>query len=149
MDGIRNIEELEKKMDGVYDLNEVDDCRKIIGVMLRSIREKDILAQQYQDRLKMLSIMVVNENLKAKEKAQEFLSGVGKSKSEVMGFLLGIAETMKAATEMETKEIIDEVTHTVWSTMDMSSRESAVLGELIERMRKNCKSTEFRNSLGI
>ena len=72
MGGVRNIEELQERLDGVYDLNQADDCRKMIGVLLRSIREKERLGQQLQNQLKTLALMVVNENPEARDKANVF-----------------------------------------------------------------------------
>lgn len=136
MDGVRTIEELEEKLDGVYDLNQVEDCRKVIEVLLRSIQEKSVSAQQNQDRLKTLAIMVINGNPEAREKAKEALAISGNTKREVFDFLMGMVNTSKEATALTTKQLISEVTDTVWSELNMSGRESAVLGEMIFRMKK-------------
>lgn len=136
MDGVRNIEELQEKLDGVYDLHQAEDCRKVIDVLLRSAREKAVAGQQAQDRLKMLAIMVLNGNPEAREKAKEALAGSGKSKKEVMDFLMSMVNTGAQANALSTKQLISEVTDTVWAGLDMASRESAVLGELIYRTKK-------------
>lgn len=136
MDGVRTIEELQGKLEGVYDLERVEDCRKVIGVLLRSIVEKAAAGDQAQERLKMLSLMVINGNPEARDKAREVMAGSGKTKKEVMDFLMSMAGTMHAAEGLTNKQLIAEVTDTVWGTLDMSSRESAVLGELIYRAKK-------------
>lgn len=136
MDGVKTIEELQAKLAGVFDLSEVDDCRKIIGVLLRSMGEKESSSQSCQNNLKMLAMMVVNGNPEARDKATEVLTGSRKSKNEMWDFLVGMAKTMEQATSMTTEQIISEVMEKVWSPLDMSSRESAVLGELIFRTRK-------------
>ena len=136
MDGARNIEELQTKLDGVYDLTQVDDCRKMIEVLLRSIRDRDTTAQQAQDRLKMLALMVTNDNPEAKDKAREALSNSGKSKAAVWDFLMKMVRTMEAAEAMPTEQLLSEVMNTIWAEFDMSSRESSILGELIYRVKK-------------
>jgi translation initiation factor 2 alpha subunit (eIF-2alpha) len=139
MNCARNIDELQEKLDGVYDLLKVDDCRKMIDVLLRSILDKSNCLEQTQNQLKMLALMVVNDNPNAIEKAREVMAGSGKSKAELMDFLMGMANTMKEAEGMTNKQIISEVTDMIWSGLDSSSRESAVLGEMIHRM-KECSS---------
>jgi len=135
MGGVRNIEELQERLDGVYDLNQADDCRKMIGVLLRSIREKERLGQQLQNQLKTLALMVVNENPEARDKAREALAKSGKTKAEVFDFLMNMAKTMDAAEAMSNDQLVSEVTNLVWAGLDMSSRESSVLGEMIHRMK--------------
>ena len=135
MNCARNIDELQEKLDGVYDLLKVDDCRKMIDVLLRSILDKSNCLEQTQNQLKMLALMVVNDNPSARDKACEVMAGSGKSKAELMDFLMGMANTMKEAEGMTNKQIISEVTDMIWSGLDISSRESAVLGEMIHRMK--------------
>lgn len=136
MNGARTIEELQEKLDGVYDLEKVEDCRKVIGVLLRSIRDKDNTAQSSQDQLKMLAIMILNGNPESREKAREVLAGTGKTKKEVMAFLMSMAGTMKEAEVMPNKQLIAEVTDAIWAGYDMASRESSILGEMIFRYKK-------------
>jgi hypothetical protein len=135
MNGARTIEELEEKLDGVYDLNQVNDCRTVIEVLLRSLREKSESAQKDQDDLKMLALMVVNDKPDAREKAKGVLAPVQKDKKEVVDYLMGMVETTKLAKEMSTEQLILEVTNTVWADLNMSGRESAMLGELLFRMK--------------
>jgi hypothetical protein len=132
----KTIEQLQEKLDGVYDLTQAEDCRKVIEVLLRSISETKANGQQMQDQLKMLALMVVNGNPEARDKAREALATQGKSKAEVVEFLMSMARTMDQATALSTKELVTEVTDTVWASLSMESRESAVLGELIYRMKK-------------
>jgi translation initiation factor 2 alpha subunit (eIF-2alpha) len=138
----RNIDELQEKLAGVYDLLKVDDSRKMIDVLLRSILDKSNCLEQTQNQLKMLALMVVNDNPNAIEKAREVMAGSGKSKAELMDFLMGMANTMKEAEGMTNKQIISEVTDMIWSGLDSSSRESAVLGEMIHRMKEYSSYSE-------
>ena len=142
MNCARNIDELQEKLDGVYDLLKVDDSRKMIDVLLRSILDKSNCLEQTQNQLKMLALMVVNDNPNAIEKAREVMAGSGKSKAELMDFLMGMANTMKEAEGMTNKQIISEVTDMIWSGLDSSSRESAVLGEMIHRMKEYSSYSE-------
>ena len=136
MDGVRSVEELQERLEGVYDLNRAEDCWKVIGVLLRSVRQEKATAQQAVDRLKTLALMVVNENPAVRDKAREAIAGSGKSKKELFDFLMDMAKTMDSASELSNKQLVGEVTDTIWAELDMSSRESAVLGELIYRMKK-------------
>jgi hypothetical protein len=79
--------------------------------------------------------MVVNENPEARDKAREALVKSGKTKAEVYDFLMDMAKTMQDAEDMAEWQLISEVTG-IWAGLDMSSRESAVLGEMIYRMKK-------------
>jgi hypothetical protein len=135
MDGVRNIEELQTRLDGVFDLGNVDDCRKMIDVLLRSIKEKDMAAQQSKDRLKLLSLMVINDNPDAKAKAREAMALSGSSKKEVSNFMSDMVGMMNLADSMTTKQIITYVIENIWMEYDMSGRESAILGEMIRRMK--------------
>ena len=136
MNAARDIEELEKKLDGVYDLTRTEDCRKIIGVLLRSIRERNEVCQQDRQSLKMLSMMVLNGNPRARTKAQESMVTFKRAPGEVLGFLMGMCRTMNEAEKLTTEKLITEVMNSVWSNLDASSRESALLGELVYRMKK-------------
>ena len=136
MNCARNIDELQEKLDGVYDLSNVDDCRKMIDSLLRSILDKSMCIEQSQNQLKLLALMVVNGNPDAVEKAKDVMAGSGKSKTELLDFLMGMASTMKEAEGMTNKQVISEVTDMIWAGFDISSRESAVLGEMIHRMKK-------------
>jgi hypothetical protein len=136
MDGIKNIGELQEKLDGVYDLEQLEDCRKMIDVLLRSIREKEMVALRSQDQLHILALMVVNRNPEAREKALEVTSGSEKPKVKVIDFLTSMADTMKSSEAMTNEQLITAVTDKIWMGLDMSSRESAVLGEMIFRIKK-------------
>ena len=133
---ITTIEELEAKLDGVLDLNDVTDCRKMIGTLLRSIRDKEQAAQRMQDQLKSLAIMVLGDKPEAHEKAREIVAGAKSSAPNLLGFLYQMAQTMADAEKMPDKQLIDEVMNTIWANYDMSSRESSILGEMIERMKR-------------
>jgi hypothetical protein len=80
--------------------------------------------------------MVMNGNPEARDKAREALVVQGKSKVEVLEFLLRMAKTMDQAESLSNKELIAEVTDTIWAQLTMDSRESAVLGEMIHRAKK-------------
>ena len=136
MDGIRTLDELQEKLDGVFDLNQADDCQKVIETLLRTIRDRDEAAQKAQDDLKMLALLVMNESLEARIKAKEIMTVSKKGKSGVGEFILKMFNSMIDATKLSNKQIIEEVTSKIWGSLDMSSRESAVLGELLLRSKK-------------
>jgi len=116
-------------------LGNVDDCRKMIDVLLRSIREKNMAAQQSKDRLKLLALMVINDNPEAKAKAKEAMALSGCSKKEVSNFMSNMVGMMNLADSMTTKQIITYVLENIWMEYDMSGQESAILGEMIRRMK--------------
>lgn len=136
MDGVMNIDELQDRLDGVYDLNQVDDCRKMIEILLRSVREKTALEKQCRDNLKMLALMVINGNPEARELAKEAMAGSGKSKKDVVDFLKQMALRIKEADDMTNHQLIQDVIDSVWSGLSLNSHESAVLGEMISRTKK-------------
>jgi cytochrome c556 len=136
MDRVRTIEELQDKLDGVYDLETVDDCRKIISMLLRTEFDRDVLFKQSQDKLKNLAIMVVNENPQEKDQAREALSKSGKSKRSLMSFMTDMSKEMDSASSITNNQLITAVTDQIWSVFDISSRESSILGEMIERLKK-------------
>jgi len=80
--------------------------------------------------------MVMNGNPRARTKAQESLVPFKRAPGEVLGFLMGMCRTMNEAEKLTTEKLITEVMNSVWSSLDASSRESALLGELVYRMKK-------------
>ena len=136
MDGVRTLDELQEKLDGAFDLSQAEDCHKVIETLLRTIRDRDAAAQKAQDDLKMLALMVMNENLEARAKARDVMTGSKKGKVGVGEFILKMFASMTDANGMTNKQLVSEVTGKIWGSLDMSSRESAILGELLFRMKK-------------
>jgi hypothetical protein len=127
---------LQDKLDGVFDLNQTEDCQKVIETLLRTVRDREQAAQKSQDDLKMLALMVMNENPEARRKALDVMTVSKKGKSGVGAYIMRMFNTMTEAKEMTNKQLLSEVTGKIWGCMDMSSRESAILGELLFRTKK-------------
>lgn len=136
MDGARTLDELQEKLDGVFDLNRADDCQKVIETLLRTVRDRDSVTQKAQDDLKMLALMVINDNPEVRTRARESVMGHSKGKVSVGEYILKMFTSMTDANGMTNKELISEVTGSIWGSLDMSSRESAILGELLFRTKK-------------
>jgi hypothetical protein len=136
MKNMKTIEELQEKLGESFDLDQVEDCRKIIGVLLRANKEKEDYAQKACDDLRMLALMVLNGNPEAKDKAQEAMAGVKKEKKNAEDLILDMMSSMGEASEMTNRKLIQAVTEYVWANLNMASRESSILGEMIHRMKK-------------
>jgi hypothetical protein len=135
MDAAKNIEDLKDKLDGVFDLDKLEDCQRIVGVLLRSIQSEKKAGQQSLSDLRTLAIMVIGDNPKARDKARDVMSVAKKNPSQVYNFLMEMARTMQEAQAMKDEELINAVMDKIWSGFDGASMESALLGELVNRMK--------------
>ena len=131
-----DIKKLQEKLEGVTDFDNPEDCKRIIEMLLRDLERANGRAEGNATRLKMLAYLVSKNKSKAKEKAEEILSGVQKSKVEVWDMLMGMSNEMGRAESLDDRELLDDVHGNVWGELPMDSRESAVLEELIRRYKK-------------
>jgi len=128
------IEELREKLEGVYDLGNALDCEAVIRMLLRDLDGANRRAETATDKLKVLAFMVSQGKPETRERAQEILAGSGK-KEEVWDFLMEMCEEIRRAEAMSAEDLGEDVLNRVWSEMDMQTRESAILAELIRRFR--------------
>jgi len=75
------IEQLQEKLEGTYDLNDLADCQSVIRMLLRDLDMANARAQRAATDLKSLSFMVNTGNPKASEKAEDVLAGMPKWKT--------------------------------------------------------------------
>jgi len=137
MDGIENFEDLQEKLNGVFDLNRIEDCYKIINTLLISLKNEKQAGQKHLDALRSLAFMVIKNNPQAREKACDIMSSKKQDNHKVYNFLMDMVNTINKAQGMTNEELIDAVMDKVWSGFDGASLESALLEELVLRMRKS------------
>ena len=131
-----DFELLEKKLDGIYDFNDIADCQSVIRILVRDLRNSRMQAEKNEQDLKMLALLVSNKRDKqAAGKAKEVLVG-SKPKTNIIDYLKRMSGSIKDAMEMDDTQLLDEVTNRVWADLDYESIESAVLEELMHRYNK-------------
>ena len=132
------LEELQEVVGEDYDLTKVEDCRTLIGILLKGIEAHQAQAKTAHGKLKLLSVHCVKDRHDAARKfAEGVLEGVElRGEAEVLEELLGMCDEIRAAESLEDGALIDEVMTDVWGELPFTSRESAVLEELIRRYKK-------------
>jgi hypothetical protein len=135
------LEKLQKNLDGVYDLRDTADCHAMIRFLLRDLDGSKAREKQAREKLKSLAASVLSDSFDAKEKARNVLSASGgkEDSTNAIKFILRMGEMMKAAEDMTNEQLSEEVLDKVWANLDMSSRESAVLGEMMARFKEEPK----------
>lgn len=131
-----NIDQLEEKLGGTFDLKDVGDCRKVIKTLLRDLELASKRSEKMATERRMLAFMVSRNKSSAKKKADEILKGSPKKTgSELLGFLSRMSQEADFAKGLDDKQLVEEVLRTVWGDLDMDGRASAVMEELIERFK--------------
>ena len=131
------VEQLQEKMDGVYDFNDITDCQSVIGMLLRDIELSHLREEQTAHDLKTLAGAVKNDFSKADELAEAALASKRKSPVQVFNFLRQMASEVNRSEKLSDVELTDEVLTLVWGGLDMDGRPSAVLEEMINRFKKH------------
>jgi hypothetical protein len=132
------LKELQEKLAGVYDLTTSIDCQAVIRMLLR---DADIIrteAEAIRKQVNFLAFLVVENSPSVKDTARRILSKNNikvKSPAEMMDFLMRMGEEDKRAEKLS-KEELEEESYKIWGNYNMDSRESAVIGELIQRFKK-------------
>ena len=134
------LEGLRKKLEGTYDLDKAEDCQKVIQVLLRGSDQANQTASKARAELKALALDVVNERFEAKDRAAKVLTAKDDNEeprergpAEVMDFLSKMANEMTRAEAMTNEELKSEVLNGLWANLDMHSRDSALLSEMVRR----------------
>jgi len=131
------IEQLQEKLEGTYDLNDLADCQSVIRMLLRDLDMANARAQRAATDLKSLSFMVNTGNPKASEKAEDVLAGMPKRSGErVMDTLRRMSSEISRAEDLPNEQLTDEVFREVWGNLDFDGRPSAVLEEMIHRFKR-------------
>ena len=128
------MEGLEDSLMGVFDLKDAGDCRTVIKTLLRDLNAARGREAKAVEETKTLALMALNMSPDLQRKAREVVVDASKSKGrDVMAFLLEMAGEMDKAKDMDDERLAQEVLDRVWGSFDMRGKESALLGELLER----------------
>ena len=132
-----DIRELQDKLIGVYDFTNALDCQAVISMLLKDLEIEKKTTQILSGELKTLATAVVDEKPEAISKATVITGGGSRTRSKVsvMGFLERMSLKMTEAESM-TDEQLREALLQIWAEYDMDSKESSVLGEVLERLKK-------------
>jgi hypothetical protein len=130
-----SLEQLQQKLEGVFDLTSAVDCQSVIRALLRDLdraRGEDAAAQA---KLRILASLVSNGKPSAKEVAQGVLEKTEKrSPEDVMDFLFCMCDETTRAEKLDDKDLVSDAVK-AWAELDMHSRESAVIDELTQRFK--------------
>jgi len=136
------LEGLRKRLEGTYDLDKAEDCQRVIQVLLRGSDKANRTASEARSELQALALDVVNDRLEAKEKAAKVLTDKDKANeprergpAEVMDFLNTMSEEMGKAEGLSDRKLYEEIINGLWANLDIHSRDSAQLGELMRRFK--------------
>lgn len=131
-----NIEALQEKLEGVFDMHSAEGCRSVIASLLSNIEILETAKQDAERRLKVLALLVTGDKPNAKEVAWKTVEKIKKkSPSGLMDFLFRMCDEADKAEKLGDEGLLSESVR-VWAEFDMHSRESAVLDELIQRYKK-------------
>lgn len=72
-----NIDKLQQKLEGVFDLNSVEDCRSVITSLLNNLKAEEMAKENAENRLKALASLVSDGKPNAKEVAQSIAAEAG------------------------------------------------------------------------
>ena len=88
-DGKDMVRELEERLGGAYDLDASDDCRAIIGLLMRDLDEANVRERETNGSLKTLSLMVMNMNPAMRKEAIKTLEVTIDNKNKVVQLFTG------------------------------------------------------------
>lgn len=135
--GVKNLDGLREKLEGVFDLDTLEDCHKIIGAILRSNNDKTKNLEDAKSRLNVLAWLVINGNPKALADAEDIVNiSRDKRKSNVLEVLNVMASSMANTEGLNDEKLVEAMFDKVYPNFDISSEESAILDELILRFKK-------------
>ena len=141
MEDVLAYDVLQEKLGDAYDLTSVFDCRKMISILLKANSDKEELCRHTMNKLRGFAVMVMDANTgKSKDAflyntAMDILDGENTRKNN-------LAEMVKygiESKELEDSKLVDLVVENIWGLFGLSTRESALLGEMIERFGAKIK----------
>ena len=132
--------ELQDKLGGVYDLTDIVDCQSVIRMLLTDMKREKARTEDMWQKLQGLADRVllsdeIEDGLRKMAYEVRNVKGVKRTKQAVVEFLMKMSEFMGEADKMSDDELISACME-VWSNLDMDSKESAVVEELMERFKK-------------
>lgn len=128
-----SFEELQEKLGDVFDFNSADDCKKVITMLVRDLKVARHRIEKLEHDSKLLAALVLNHKDEMNDQAKEVLNMGKKGEVNIIEFMTTMSQTMEEAEKMDDETLIGEVLNQVWGNFDVSSLESALLGELIGR----------------
>ena len=131
--------ELQEKLNGVYDLTDVVDCQSIIRMLLLDMRRERSRTEVVWSKLQELSRLVIDSK-GCEPEIQCYAHGVlkernGTTKHDAVDYLRRVCELAKQTSALDDRQLIDDAID-VWGRINMDTKESAVIEELIERYRQ-------------
>ena len=145
------LEKLQESLDGVYDLRDTVDCHAVIRFLIRDLEGSKAREKQAREGFKSLAASVLaGDTIESKEKARDALSPSANKEDRVNAakFLLRMGKMMKSAEEMNDEQLSEEVLNRIWSNLDMSGKESAMLGEMLARFKLKSENANVESGAG-
>lgn len=130
------IEKLQENLRGTYDLADISDCQAVIRMLIRDLNLAHARGDKAEQDLKTLAFSVRHNQLRASELAEEIMERAKVPPSNMIDFLQRMSEEVIRAEELSDADLTGEVFEMVWGEMDVDSRESAVLSEMLSRFQK-------------
>jgi len=130
---------LQEQLKGTYDLTDLVDCQSVIGMLLQEIETQQRRTKTVDGKLKILAAHVTKgRDGAAMTFAQKALEETHvRDGAEVMDSLLKMSEDMADVETLDDETLVTETTNKVWGDLPFTSRESALVEELISRFKKN------------
>lgn len=140
VDEVMTMKRLREGLEGVYDLDSVDDCQQVIRMLVRDLNIARLKEKEAEGKTKELALSVLSDNRKrAEELAKSVVKPGQKKRVNVLGFLLAMSQEMEGAEKLTNGKLADEILDKIWGSFDMSSKESALLGEAARRLKNGRK----------
>lgn len=128
-------ERLQRNLEGVYDLDKAEDCRKVIEVLLRDLEEANARASDARSGLKSLALMVTSGNQDMRDAARKVLLDGSGRRVDMLGYVMRMVGQMDDVRTLPDDVLVSEVLDKVWVSYDMSGRESALVAEVLDRFK--------------
>lgn len=130
--------ELQEKLNGVYDLTDTVDCQSVIRMLLVDLKREKARTEAVWSKLQGL-VQLVLDSRGCEPEVKSRVHGIlndrkNSTNHDVVGYLLKMSEFAKQAEALADKELVDESID-AWGKINMESKESAIIEELIERFR--------------
>ena len=129
------IEELQEKLEGTHDFNDLNDCHSVIEMLLRDLDGCKTREERTLHDLKLLALAVRHNPSKAEELADAVISN-NRNPGKLLDTLRRMATETTRAEELSDERLTQEVFQEVWSDLNVDGRPSAVLEELLMRFKK-------------
>lgn len=123
------------RLNELCNLQDIDECRRVISVLAGDLELSNSKLKEANERLQALAVMVLNLSPDLQNEAKRIMFE-NKSGGNTWKFITTMVSNMEEVSSLLDKALVDEVLDKVWGGLDLSSTESALLGELIERFKQ-------------